>query len=64
MCRHSVAPGTEVTVTLPAGGTAIGRAVRTEGGLLRIAFRQDLATAALLDRTLEALRRKMLSAVA
>jgi methyl-accepting chemotaxis protein len=56
LCDRDAAAGTEVRVGLPGGGSVHGRIVRTETGLLTVAFRQDAATMALLDQTLDAIR--------
>ncbi len=52
----TVAPGTEVRVTLPGGGTATGRVVRCENGLLAVAFRQNDQTLATVRQVLDRLR--------
>ncbi len=46
-------PGSEVMVTLPGSNTAIAaRVIRAGGGHLGLAFRQDVATLALVDEAL------------
>lgn len=48
-------PGTEARIGLPAGASVLGRIVRCGNGLLVVAFRQDDATLAELDRALGAI---------
>ncbi len=52
-CRHTV--GTDVTVTLPSGGTVTGRIARIADGVTGIAFPEDNATLVELERTLHLL---------
>jgi methyl-accepting chemotaxis protein len=55
-CSITCPPGTDIEVTLPgAGGPVMGRATRSAGGSLGIAFRLDEATLARVDRALERL---------
>ena len=58
VCNRAAPAGTEVKVGLPAGANVSGRVVRSEGNLLTMAFRQDEASLALLDRALEAIKSK------
>jgi methyl-accepting chemotaxis protein len=52
-CDWPLRAGTEVTVELPgAGGAVSGRAVRSDGGVLAVLFRQDAESLARLDRVL------------
>jgi methyl-accepting chemotaxis protein len=63
-CNRTAPAGTEVKVGLPAGANVSGRVVRSEGGLLTIAFKQDAATMALLDRALATIKSKSQAAAA
>ncbi|HEX3573310.1 MAG TPA: methyl-accepting chemotaxis protein [Rhodopila sp.] len=56
LCDNTAPSGSDVTVGVPGGGTARGRVVRSENGLLTIAFRQDAANRAVVDRALGAIR--------
>jgi methyl-accepting chemotaxis protein len=56
VCNRTGQAGTEVKVGLPTGANVSGRIARSEGGLLTVAFRQDAATMALVDRALEAIK--------
>jgi methyl-accepting chemotaxis protein len=56
--------GTEARIGLPAGASVLGRIVRCAGGLLAVAFRQDEATLTEVDRALNAIRQRALSAAA
>jgi methyl-accepting chemotaxis protein len=57
-CNTTAAPGTEVTVGLPAGaGSVTGRIVRCSNGVASIAFRQDEASMRIVDHALDAIRR-------
>jgi methyl-accepting chemotaxis protein len=51
-------PGTAAEVGLPAGATVSGRLVQSESGQVTIAFRQDTASLALLDRALDAITQR------
>jgi hypothetical protein len=54
-----VAPtGTEVQVDLAASGSVSGRVVRSENGMLVVAFRQDAANLARLEHALGAIEAK------
>ena len=55
-CGRTAPPGTEAKVGLPGGVNVSGRVARSESDLLTVAFRQDPATMALLDRALEAIK--------
>lgn len=55
ICNSTAPSGTAAKVGLPTGERVSGRVVRSENGRLTIAFHQDAATTALLDRALEAL---------
>jgi hypothetical protein len=44
--------GTDMTIELPGGSSVHGRIVRTEPGLVSLAFRQDAATLVHIDRAL------------
>lgn len=50
------ATGAEISVELPGGGTAAGRVVRYENGMLGLAFRQNEETLASVRRVLDRLR--------
>jgi methyl-accepting chemotaxis protein len=56
VCNRTAPAGTEVQVGLPAGANVSGRIVRSENGLLTVAFHQDTATMAMVDRALEAIK--------
>ena len=56
ICDAVSPSGATVKVGLPAGGTVSGRIVRSEGGTLSIAFNQDAATAAQVDKALDSIR--------
>jgi hypothetical protein len=56
IANTTAASGAEAQVGLPAGATVPGRIVRCENGLVSLAFRQDVASLAALDRALEAIR--------
>ena len=56
--------GASAQVTLPGGGTVFGRVARCQKGLLTVAFRQDAASLAVLDRELAAIRQKSRAAAA
>jgi methyl-accepting chemotaxis protein len=56
LCESTAPTGTEVEVGLRENGSAPGRIVRIDNGLVTIAFRQDKATMAILDRTVDAIR--------
>jgi methyl-accepting chemotaxis protein len=56
VCNRTAPAGTEVKVGLPGGANVSGRIARSESGLLTVAFRQDPATMALLDRALAAIK--------
>lgn len=56
VCDRTAPAGTEAKIGLPADANVSGRIVRSGSGLLTVAFRQDAATAALLDRALEAIK--------
>ena len=58
LCTSTAASGTEAQVGLPAAGIVSGRVVRSESGLLTIAFRQDAASLAALDLALDIIRQK------
>jgi methyl-accepting chemotaxis protein len=55
-CDGTASPGTAVLVDLPAGGAVPGRVVRTEDGVVSVAFRQDAATLTRLDQALQAMK--------
>ena len=59
-CPTSAAPGTEVQIGLPAGVKVRGRIVRSEHGVIAVAFRQDAATVAQIERAMELLSRQTL----
>ena len=63
-CSTTAPPGTNAEVVLPGGGKAEGRIVRSENGLLTLAFRQDPATLGLLDRVIDAITLRARSAAA
>jgi methyl-accepting chemotaxis protein len=48
--------GTDAEVTLPGGSVVYGRVARNSGGLLALAFRQDEAALAQIDRALAHIR--------
>jgi methyl-accepting chemotaxis protein len=48
--------GTDIEISLPGGGSVKGRVVRVEAGVTSVAFRQDAATLARIDRALETVR--------
>ena len=58
ICQTVAPSGTEAQITLPAGTGMSGRIARCEDGLLTIAFRQDAANLAVLDRALEAISQR------
>jgi methyl-accepting chemotaxis protein len=64
VCSRTAPAGTEAKVALPAGANVSGRVVRSESGLLTIAFRQDPDTAALVDRALQAIKSRPQAAAA
>jgi hypothetical protein len=52
-CDWRAGARTEVTIELPeAGGSVIARIVRSEGGVLALAFRQDEAMLRRVDQVL------------
>jgi methyl-accepting chemotaxis protein len=57
-CNVTAASGAEVNVCLSAGGSVAGRVVRTSNGMLAIAFRQNETSMTLVDRALNAIRRR------
>jgi len=60
----TAAAGAEAQIGLPAGATVSGRVVRCESGLVSLAFRQDAATLAALDRALAAIKQRTHAAAA
>jgi methyl-accepting chemotaxis protein len=58
MCSRTAPSGTNVKVVLPTGGSVAGRVVRSEGGLVMIAFRQDETSTILVDRTLDMIKQR------
>jgi methyl-accepting chemotaxis protein len=65
LVNGSTAPsGTEVQVGLPTGGRVFARIVRSEPNLVTMAFRQDAASMALIDRTIEEVKRRTLASAA
>jgi len=58
VCRSTAPCGTEVQVDLSTGGTVSGRIVRSENGVVVIAFRQDTASTGRLDSALSAIRQR------
>jgi methyl-accepting chemotaxis protein len=64
MCSDIAQPGAEVTVRLPAGGSVLGRVVRSADRIVTIAFRQDAASLALVDHAVEAIRTRSNAAAA
>jgi methyl-accepting chemotaxis protein len=55
LCDSTAPSGTEVNIRLAAGLGVRGRVVRSEMGLLMVAFKQDAKTLATMDSTLEAI---------
>ena len=54
VCDTKLATGMEVRITLPGTDAPVAaRAVRNEGGLLGLAFRQDEAMLKQVDRALD-----------
>jgi hypothetical protein len=51
-------------IGLPFGGSVSGRIVRCENGLVTLAFRQDNASMATVDRTLDAIKSRTRSVAA
>jgi methyl-accepting chemotaxis protein len=49
--------GTDMEIGLPGGNSVRGRIIRTEEGVISVAFRQDAATLARIDRALEIMGR-------
>jgi methyl-accepting chemotaxis protein len=64
MCSSIIPAGTDVNLGLSAGGSVSGRVVRSENGIVTIAFRQDDASIGTVDRALAALKQNTLSAAA
>jgi methyl-accepting chemotaxis protein len=64
MCSSIIPPGTDVKVELSAGGSVSGRVVRSENGIVSIAFRQDEASIGTVDRALAVLKQNTRSAAA
>jgi methyl-accepting chemotaxis protein len=60
----TAASGAEAQVGLPGGASVAGRIVRCENGLVTVAFRQDAASLATLDRALDMIRQKTGAAAA
>jgi methyl-accepting chemotaxis protein len=60
----TAAAGAEAQIGLPAGATVTGRVVRCDSGLVSLAFRQDAATLAALDRALAAIKQRTHAAAA
>lgn len=52
-CDSQVPSGTTVQVGLPSGGMVSARIVRSDGGVLAIAFRQDAVTVTEVHKTLD-----------
>jgi methyl-accepting chemotaxis protein len=63
-CRTAAPSGTGTQVSLPTGATVSGRIVRYENETVTIAFRQDAASLAALDRALAVVKQRTLAAVA
>jgi methyl-accepting chemotaxis protein len=61
VCNSAASSGTEVKVGLPTGGSLSGRVVRSENGVMTIAFRQNAATMTLVDRVLAAIESRVVS---
>jgi methyl-accepting chemotaxis protein len=59
LCGTTAPSGTEVQLRLPLGANVPGRIVRSERGVVTVAFRQDETTMASVDRAVEAVRQKM-----
>ncbi len=55
-CASGAPPGTDAQLGLPTGDSVSGRIVRSGDGLTTIAFRNDAASMAVLDRALSAIR--------
>jgi methyl-accepting chemotaxis protein len=64
LCGSTASAGTEVQVGLPSGGIVSARIVRSENGVVMVAFRQDVASATRLDSALEAIKQKARSKAA
>jgi methyl-accepting chemotaxis protein len=54
-CTRMAPAGTDTQVRLPTGETVSGRVIRSESGLVTIAFRNDVASMTVLDRALDAI---------
>jgi methyl-accepting chemotaxis protein len=63
-CAREVAAGTAVKTGLPGGGTVTGRVVRSDKGVLTVAFRQDEVNVEMLDRALNAITQRRVAAAA
>jgi methyl-accepting chemotaxis protein len=64
VCDCTASSGAEVNVGLPTAGRVPGRVVRSENGVVVIAFRQNDATIALVDRVLATIESRTRSAAA
>ena len=64
VCGVTASPGTDANVSLPGGARVSGRIVRSGGGLISIAFRQDGASLALVDRALQVIMQRARPAAA
>jgi hypothetical protein len=63
-CDANVPSGAEARIALPAGVFVLGRIARCADGVLAVAFRQDDATSADVDRALDAIKSMTRSAAA
>jgi hypothetical protein len=57
ICEITPPAGKEVKVALPSVGSLSGRVVRSTNDIVTIAFRQDDTSMALVDRTLDTIKR-------